>query len=371
MKKCGKCRVLKNLDQFHNSSRTKDRLTSTCKECKGKLCDAYRENKRMEKRKLQQIPDLNNEIWKNIRGYEDVYCISNLGRIKNVSLYRCRQPLLNQSIKNGYRFVTLAGYGKQSNKSYYVHRLVADAFIPNPENLPVVHHKDHNRLNNNLDNLIWSTHRDNIKAASDAGKLVRKDCVNKPLKVIKEEFIPKYYTDDTFIPQDEIWIKIEGYKNMYIISNYGRVKSFHRNVKGQLLKPRLHLCRKANKPLSYNLSDSKIDKSITVHRLVALYFIPNPNNLPEINHIDGNKHNNHISNLEWSTHADNIKHAVENGLTNKGEKSFLSKLKEHEVIEIRRLKTELNYSNIKLSKMFKVTPSTIRYIIIRKTWKHI
>ena len=97
--------------------------------------------------------DLNNEEWKYIIGYEDLYMISNYGRVKNNKNY-----LLIPSIKE-YKAVGLSKNSKQ--KSYRIHRLVAMAFIENPNNYPVVNHKDGNKLNNHVDNLEWCTKSQN------------------------------------------------------------------------------------------------------------------------------------------------------------------------------------------------------------------
>lgn len=93
-----------------------------------------------------------NEIWKDVVGYEGLYKVSNLGNV--YSYYMNRQK--KQSIrKDGYKFVVLKRNGKQ--KYMMVHRLVAEAFIPNPDNLPMINHKDENPSNNNVDNLEWCT----------------------------------------------------------------------------------------------------------------------------------------------------------------------------------------------------------------------
>lgn len=92
------------------------------------------------------------EVWKDVKGYEGLYAVSNLGNI--YSYYMKKQK--KQSIrKDGYKFVVLKKNGKQ--KYMMVHRLVAEAFIPNPENLPMINHKDENPLNNCIDNLEWCT----------------------------------------------------------------------------------------------------------------------------------------------------------------------------------------------------------------------
>lgn len=110
----------------------------------------------------------------------------------------------------------------------------------------------------------------------------------------------------------EIWRDIEGYERLYQISNLGRVKSLKRNTAhNRIMKPKkdkygylyIGLCK--NGELSYK----------KIHRLVARAFIPNYNNLPQINHIDGNKTHNCVSNLEWCDASYNQKHAYRLGLS--------------------------------------------------------
>lgn len=106
---------------------------------------------------------MSEEIWKDIEGYEGLYQVSSWGRIK--SLYHNKEKILCQVNCNGYYSVHLVKYNKLKN--YYVHRLVAKTFVPNPQNLPEVGHKDEkslrnsNECNNSVDNLEWTTHRDN------------------------------------------------------------------------------------------------------------------------------------------------------------------------------------------------------------------
>jgi hypothetical protein len=108
---------------------------------------------------------MQNEIWKDIKGYEGQYQISNKGRVysipriikkSNGKTQFVRGRILKAYIKqHKYLEVNLCINGK--GKWYLVHRLVAEAFIPNPNNLPQVNHKDENKLNNNVDNLEWCT----------------------------------------------------------------------------------------------------------------------------------------------------------------------------------------------------------------------
>ena len=99
------------------------------------------------------------EIWKDKKDYEGHYQVSNFGRVKSIKFGKERilKPVTNSS---GYLLVEL--YKNNIKKKYSVHRLVAEAFIPNPYNLPQVNHKDENKLNNNVDNLEWCTNEYNI-----------------------------------------------------------------------------------------------------------------------------------------------------------------------------------------------------------------
>lgn len=100
------------------------------------------------------------EIWRDIRGFEGLYQVSNFGRIKSFqAIHKKGKPseyYLNASLaNNGYHQVTL--YKNKKRSKLLVHRIVAEAFIDNPDNLPQVNHKDENRLNNHADNLEWCT----------------------------------------------------------------------------------------------------------------------------------------------------------------------------------------------------------------------
>ena len=110
------------------------------------------------------------EIWKDVKGYEGLYQVSNLGRVKSLDhLVKHRHEgrmalkrscmLKPKTKKNGYLFVCLSNESKL--KYFHIHRLVAQEFIPNPENLPEVNHKDENKTNNCVENLEWCTHKYN------------------------------------------------------------------------------------------------------------------------------------------------------------------------------------------------------------------
>lgn len=107
-------------------------------------------------------------------------------------------------------------------------------------------------------------------------------------------------------------------------------------------------------------------KLLFVHRLVATKYIANPNNLPQVNHKDGNKLNNHADNLEWVSNKQNRDHAVKNGLQIHGEQSPWAKLNKAQVDFIR---SHTEYTPRELSKLFNVTPSTIRDVRRYRSWK--
>lgn len=109
----------------------------------------------------------------------------------------------------------------------------------------------------------------------------------------------------------EIWKDIKGYEGYYQVSNLGNVRSLDRfdgvhDRKGTKIKPNL----KQNGYLQVGLRKHNKRKWFGVHRLVATYFLRNPNNKPQVNHIDCNKQNNNVSNLEWVTGKENQEHAV-------------------------------------------------------------
>ena len=106
------------------------------------------------------------EAWKDVVGFEGEYQISNLGRLKHFS--KKGWNILKNTNKKGWYFNVIL-VGKSKTKSIKIHRLVAEAFIPNPENKPCINHKDGNKQNNCVDNLEWATQKENIEHARRTG----------------------------------------------------------------------------------------------------------------------------------------------------------------------------------------------------------
>lgn len=161
----------------------------------------------------------------------------------------------------------------------------------------------------------------------------------------------------------EIWKEVFDYEGLYWVSNKGRVKS-----KRKLRK----ISTKKDGYLYVSLSKKGIVKTFLVHRLVAITFIQKTHKKTEVNHIDGDKTNNHVSNLEWVTSSENTKHAYMIGLQKshhvKGEKNHFNKLKKTEVINIKK---EILNGSKKLKQIafeYNVSPSIISDIKRGKRW---
>lgn len=169
---------------------------------------------------------------------------------------------------------------------------------------------------------------------------------------------------------NEIWLDVVGYEGFYQVSNLGRVKSFYRG-KVHLLKYQLD----SQGYVIVTLSKGGKQKGCKVHVLVAQAFIPNPENKPFVNHIDGNKSNPHVSNLEWVTQSENMKHAFRIGLKKPaaGAKSGKSKLTEKDVRYIREhyKKGSHQYGLKSLAKKFNVATVTISRIVKHRCYKDI
>lgn len=215
------------------------------------------------------------ENWKIIDGFKN-YQVSNFGNVK--SFARGRPKLLKQSYHKDYMVVSLNG------KYKVVHRLVAEAFIPNTNNLALVDHKDGDRKNNNFKNLRWVSFSENSKNTNT------RRILNYP-SFNQIEF------------ECEKWVSIPYSffnKNDLQVSNLGRVKN--QNFYG---KEKFYLFGASEK----NYCEIKLNgKRFKIHRLVWLCF---KGSIPEglqINHKDNDKTNNRIVNLELLTASDNIKH---------------------------------------------------------------
>lgn len=166
--------------------------------------------------------------------------------------------------------------------------------------------------------------------------------------------------------EQEIWKPIAGFEGCYEISNLGRVKSLARVSKdGKQLRnvpERILIQAKTNYP-SVSLWKAGKLKVIKVHRLVATAFIDNPEAKPEVNHIDADRFNNKVSNLEWVTRQENVTHAHANGLVAVGEACSYSKLTDSQALDI---KSSRGVNQYELAKRYGVSQALISRIQLGK-----
>lgn len=172
----------------------------------------------------------------------------------------------------------------------------------------------------------------------------------------------------------ERWDDISGYKGLYSISDHGRIKSHEKvirysNGRAQKYEERILKLNYSNGYRTISLVKEKVKMTHMAHILVGNYFVQNPEKKPFINHLDGDRSNNHYLNLEWSTNSENQLHSyhILGRRAVKGEANGLSKLKEADIFNIRRMRTE-GKTILAIADVYDVSFETIRKIIIGKNW---
>jgi hypothetical protein len=211
-----------------------------------------------------------------------------------------------------------------------------------------------------------------------------RDILKLSLNKFFEEFIGDCYfnnREEDF--KNEIWKDIPEFEGYYQASTMGRIRSLDRKINKKVGKEIFETTRigrifrlrykKNRRYLSVRLSKNGKIKGYPLHRLIAITFIENSENKPQVNHLNGIKSDNRVENLSWTNSSENIKHAITMGLNKSvvGENHGSCIFKNEDVIKIRELYATGNYSYNDIGKMFNSNKCRIFEIVKRKTWKHI
>lgn len=176
----------------------------------------------------------------------------------------------------------------------------------------------------------------------------------------------------------EVWKDIEGFEGVYQVSSFGRIKSMGRVIDRdkmgklvifeKILNPHID---QVGYPRLY-LYKKNFKRRESVHRLVAFAFIPNTDNKPHINHINGEKTDNRVENLEWCTQKENVRHGFKIGLSCaiRGQDVVTAKIKNSDVPVIKKMRSEGAFYHV-IAKKFNVSVSCIRWIVSGINWAHI
>ena len=176
--------------------------------------------------------------------------------------------------------------------------------------------------------------------------------------------------------ETEVWKDVKEFLGYYQVSNLGRYRSAERTVtfadgrvrtfESKILKPYISKQGYHIATLSYKGKNFKR----RVHRMVAENFLEPVEGDVEVNHIDGDKLNNKVSNLEWISHSDNLTHFHANNNSNSGERNNLSVLKDKDIANIREMSSN-GVSSKEISLLYKVDYKTIWRIVTHQTWKYV
>jgi hypothetical protein len=294
------------------------------------------------------------EIWKDIVGYEGLYQISNFGRLKSI---RRNKVLFRNPAPNGY--ITYSLWINNTQKTYRAHRLVAEHFLTNSDNLPIVDHIDGVRHNNHVDNLRWVNHTENINNKHEDSK----HAVVGQIPYTQEELDNEVWVDAT-----KVLPELEG-KDIFMVSNLGRIKVPKRGWDGKnnvLTKtPNYAEGRYPRTSVTHNGKTF----NYTIHRLVARCFIGEVKDGYVVDHIDRNIYNPRLTNLQIITIKENNKKAVK--VDDKGCNNGMSNHEESEILEVLKSYFYTNKSKCEISRLFGMGVNTVRRIVKGETYNDV
>jgi hypothetical protein len=305
--------------------------------CSNKECISLKKKNNQEIIKNNTKQEQEQEEWRDlpVELLLSKYQISNLGKIRNKTnnYILTQKPRLSGYIQNGLFL------DNNETKQFYIHVLVAKTFIPNPENKPTVNHINKNKSDNSVINLSWATYteqnyKENKNEYKTTGKSINQYDLNgifikkwekaidaeRELNIDRRNILSvlkgKNKTSSGFIwsycieepHEGEIWKECplgNDYEKI-MASNLGRIKKINNP------NPTLGTIRESGyyEIDVYNNKEKK-HKKFRVHRLVCMAFIENPENKPFVNHIDENRSNNNVNNLNWMTNKENLNHSLD------------------------------------------------------------
>lgn len=228
---------------------------------------------------------MNGEEFKPVIGYEDLYMVSSYGRIVSLSKYvnnrfqdvykepKLLVPYIGS--KNGKKSTPSVNLSRnKTDRKFHLPNLVATHFIPNPDNRTFLRFKDGNNQNCAASNLEWGVVKDRRK---------------------------QYNTSSL---EGEVWVDIPEYEGLYKASTKGRIYSYR--SRKFLVEFRTGKKLKSGNYVAITLVDREGNKKRqSIHRIVANCFIPNPKNLPCVDHINTKPYDNRVENLRWCTYYEN------------------------------------------------------------------
>lgn len=332
------------------------------------------------------------EIWKQIPGFSN-YEASTVGNVRN----KKKQELSQTNLGGGYPRTKIINDNKES-KAMTFHQLIALTFIPNPEQKPTVNHKNHNKLDNRIENLEWATVKEQNQHKRKVPREIQRLISSRAVWRIDKKTDKKLELYET-IKDAAQWIFDEKLTTITEVNNIkskiSAVCQNHRNytygykweykspkeIKNEIWKPipkdliggvdgyflSTHSRIKNHKGrISEGMWSSAsgygwvsiYPKQYQLHILMAKVFLPNFYGKPVVNHKDGNKSNSKLYNLEWTTYSENAQHAHDTGL-NKSSKPI-------ELLEITTNKIETFKSSKSCSNLKNISINKVRYALKHK-----